>query len=718
MKITDFNLTRAIYNASPKNKGGTFQAPLGVIRNFGFSPDTITDAQQDQIFNMYAQSAFDDIDAFNPDRPLPRLLYADLNNTLQETLRDAIILQINQLLKNGLAETTETSTASTGSFTSNVTPNTKIISPDQLSQDVEDELDKIRYKEWKVVKNEDGTYTIYLDEQDLIIPKTKNGIALSAITLKGLDAADLTILGEKYVIQLIDNTIARSRAFRGTWNAADTTEVGNIDTIFASTGLALTDGTTTLITANTVKGDTILVTVTSDVNFAPEEVIFDGVNWVPITDNNVERQDITRIDGELNKQIFKTSTGTSSVTSMDASDEDNQAPSVKVMKDADQVIDQKAETNKQNIGTNSSQIATERTRNNTQQTQIDDNTAGRIAWEDERSDYVRTGDIAGAIKIDLGRLPITDNAGVLEIDTSGITLSGVLNGVVATIKLVPKTTSSRTDSIFIRDSYGDASNLPNTILGQTDPTVKILDNLTTITGLNTTNRNIIVSQYDALLFEQLPANVAGQDNTARQLAQDASNAAQAANNNANSRVKKQLIENTDFNNFAELQALINDDDFVAITFADGVKISGTINDAGSPLIIAGNWVENTVFKIGKFTIDNTFKKSGGTIIGDGENITQIFKGDTPPPGNITIEEFYLSLIGFNLYIEGQNLILTMQMNKTSLPNDIYYMSYFTKFSTQPFNIYWNDSNKKQIIVENLSDDKQTFIDISIVKLYK
>lgn len=632
MKVTDFNLTRAIYDASPKNKGGVFDAPLGVLRNFGYTPNTIDDAGKDKIFAMYAQSAFDDIDAFNPDRPLPRLLYTDLNSNLQEIFRDSIILQINQLLKNGLMETTGTSTASTGSFTSSVTPNTKIVSPDQLSQDVEDELDKARYKEWQVVKNKDGSYTIYLDEQNLIIPKTKNGIALSAITIKGLDAADLTILGEKYVIQLIDNTIARSRAFRGTWNAASTAQVALIDNEFSTNGLVLTDGTV-LTPANTVKGDTILISVTSDNNWSPEEVVYDSVNWVTITNNNSTNEDISEIEQQLTKDNIITTTGFKSQRTLNGLGDDDSIATKAVIDAADAIIETKADANTANVLTAFSQIATERSTNNLQQQQINTNTTGRIQWENERTDYVRVDDIEIATPIDLnGRQfvlgaantytmsfgPIAKDAyapGNPAAELPALNLSQLTTGGTTVIKGI-STIGANDARVDLEDSFNDSSNKHQNIFineVQIPVTVKIDSGAAVLTGnLDKEEDNFLAIKWERI--EQITGSTGAIDQTARQSASDADQKAVAADNNAETRVRKELVQNVDFSSFADFQGIIKNDELVAITFADGVKITGRVTDAGNPVVISGSWVENQVFKIGEFSITSSWAKTGGKNI--------------------------------------------------------------------------------------------------------
>ena len=300
MKALDYIITRDEYNNSSVNKGGTFIPPLGILRNFSVvDTQNPTDTELDKIFKMYWQAAFDDINAFNSDRPLNFVNYIDLQNAKADAvIKEATILQVNELLQNGLVEIKNSDQASTGAFTSSVSPNTRIVSSDQISQDVEDKLQEINYREWRV-QVENGEVTVFLNGERLLIAKTANLVALSSLLFKSLDAQDNVFLGEKYIIKLIQSTASTSRSFQGTWDALDAQEVTDINVTFKGNGLDLRDGKKIDIN-NVVPGDTILINNLSDLNYLPEESVYDGTAWVTITNNNLEKADITNIKARLN----------------------------------------------------------------------------------------------------------------------------------------------------------------------------------------------------------------------------------------------------------------------------------------------------------------------------------------------------------------------------------------------------------------------------------
>lgn len=299
MKALDYIITRDEYNNSSVNKGGTFVPPLGILRNFSVADtQNPTDAELDKIFKIYWQASFDDINAFNSDRPLNFVDYIDLQNAKADAvIKEATILQVNELLQNGLVEIKNSNQSSTGAFTSTISPNTRIVSSDQISQDVEDKLQEIDYREWRV-QVEDGEVTVFLNGERLLIAKTANLVALSSLLFKSLDPQDNVFLGEKYIIKLIQSTASNSRTFRGTYAAPSEVEAANINTVFGSIGLTLTDGTKLDIN-NVHAGDTILITVNGSDTYMPEESIYDGNKWVTITNNNSEKMDIVDIKARI-----------------------------------------------------------------------------------------------------------------------------------------------------------------------------------------------------------------------------------------------------------------------------------------------------------------------------------------------------------------------------------------------------------------------------------
>ena len=84
------------------------------------------------------------------------------------------------------------------------------------------------------------------------------------------------------------------------------------------------------------------------------------------------------------------------------------------------------------------------------------------------------------------------------------------------------------------------------------------------------------------------------------------------------KVSKQLRGNVDFTNFEELSSLINDDDFVSISMADGQIITGrTIGKDVSKITLSGWRVNSTddVSLYGTISILNDLSLDGGSEIG-------------------------------------------------------------------------------------------------------
>ncbi len=82
------------------------------------------------------------------------------------------------------------------------------------------------------------------------------------------------------------------------------------------------------------------------------------------------------------------------------------------------------------------------------------------------------------------------------------------------------------------------------------------------------------------------------------------------------KVTKQLVQapNGDFANIADLRNLIDDDDFVSITLDNGYKITGRVDDSGSPIIIDGHSRVNALSKYGDISIADDGTVTGGKKI--------------------------------------------------------------------------------------------------------
>lgn len=623
MKAQDYLITRQQYQDSPVNKGGVFLPPLGILRNFNVAdPQAPTDAELDKIFTVYWQSAFDDINAFNSDRPLNVVQYIDLQNAkAANVIRDATILQVNELLKNGLTELKNSDQASTGAFTSTVSPNIRIVSPDQLSQDVEDKLQEVDYREWRVEVDKDEI-TVTLRGERLLIAKTANMIALSSLIFEGLDNQDITFLGKNKIIAIINSEIASARSFRGRWNAASVQIATDIQQVFTTTGLPLTDGNITLTQANTIKGDTILVTVTSDPNYSPEEVVFDGVNWVQITNNNQEKLDITQIKARLSQVETNLATNTQAIA-------DNKA---KIANDRNE-LDAKDAQQDQLIQQNKVLATNE-------QAERQLNTNARLTWEQEKSTYVRVDDIIINTPVSIvGRKFTKPSANIYEMsfglipagtygnnlpaqDIPALDLSNFVNGGTVVIKGLDG--QVRLDP---RDSYNDASSTAQVLILNNDQDkkvqVKIDSTKATITGnLGGDEQNLLNATWEIL--EQISGATGSVDQTARNNAQTADQKATQAIADALKKVDKQLLQGgagtgADFETFSQFKALLTLGDLVAISFATGINLTGRVADDGggnaaNPVGINGYLYENDELYIGNFAIDDQFNITGGDSI--------------------------------------------------------------------------------------------------------
>lgn len=623
MKALDTIITRQEYENSPINKGGVFRAPLGVIRNFGIQPGTETDQDLDKLFKVYWQSAFDDINAFNPDRPLGHLQYIDLVNAKAESvIKDAIILQVNELLKNGLVEIKNSDQNSTGAFTSSVSPNVRIITSDQLSQDVEDKLQEIDYREWRVSMDADGL-VVSLRGERLVVAKTANLIALSSLIFEGLDANDLTFLGKNKIVKIVNDELSKSRSFKGTWNSPDVASVSNIDALHANPGLTLTDGATILTPANTNPGDTILVTVSSDLSWAPEEIVWDGKNWIAITNNNLEKTDITSIKARLvaleNQQTVHTTEIADLVAKVDAN------------KAAQDVINKASATERLENRNNINSIKPEQ--------QL--NSLARIQWEDEKAEYVRLEDLQQTVKVLLSGLSWTEDANDLVLNLSTINMTKFKDGDV----IVIKTGFTGASSIYLRDSFNEGSSTEQEIsVNNNDESVFVTSTATEIriASMSSQSRTWWVNNSTPLYLEQIGPISSGVDTTARKAAQVADTKAQKAQQSADTKVKKQYAQGStaDFETLMELKSLINDDDLIALTLASAKKITGRVSETGGanpidPVVITGMINDNNMVKFGEISIDTNFNV---TVTEKAANIdlsnTELKKSDNVAVGRL------------------------------------------------------------------------------------
>lgn len=313
MKYSDINLTRNDYDNHPSNKQGVFRPPLGFIKNAGYDQQNVTEAQLDMAFEVYKSSAFDDIDAFNVQRPLTKLQFNSFATDIQTGIIKAIVSQINNALENGLAEKTNTSSNSTSAFSQTIESTLKINTKGQIDQDTEDALDAIDYRNWKITYDDAGNICVAFGNAEPYASKTANGFALEALTF--LEDADLDFPSVNLVKKLIAGAI-KGAVFLGVWTAASRAEVQNIDSIFQNNGLTLTNGNV-ITPANTNDLSTIIVEIPSDLTWKNEEKFLD-TTWKPITFNNEEFALLEKLQNDLNNLTSDVTTNTSSITALQA----------------------------------------------------------------------------------------------------------------------------------------------------------------------------------------------------------------------------------------------------------------------------------------------------------------------------------------------------------------------------------------------------------------
>ena len=336
-----------------------------------------------------------------------------------------------------------------------------------------------------------------------------------------------------------------------------------------------------------------------------------------ITNNNTEKNDIFKINTELSKRIFAGSLTNKSIENMSGSTEDDKAPTVKLMKDADEVLNQKVISNKQEIENLTISLNSEKQKNDAQELAIDQNTIITQQFENERADYVRVEDISGSATLVINK-PITDEgADNYKIDLQGIDFSNFKVGPNADVKL-----TAGSNSVFVKDSFNDSSGTDQTISldGKTkNVNVKITPTEIIISG-NLGNSAASLLGLTASTITQLSSAAAGSaiDTTARQQAFAANTKAQQAEVKADNRVSKQLSQNVDFSTLADLKTIINDNELVALSFASGFNVTGRIEDTGQgqvgeAIIVSGSYTDGTNFKIGNFSIDSNLTVSGGIV---------------------------------------------------------------------------------------------------------